>query len=446
MWLASAHAIVAPTLEVNMFDDLYDHLITETRRCVRAPAGRFLHPWLAPMPSPGGVPAGSDGFKLGDYSLGLFHHDASEAAIELLAHPAFRAAAAGSLLCLLDTASPDGCVHRAELAYKTREAEPSKPVIAQFAERVLASMPEADAIAFAKAHDVFARVFAFVAYLERNYTGLHGLPLTHSSLQSGFDSDILSAMLPDRSVEGPDTAAFMVLEYEAAAALAVRTGDRALADVFSQKAERLRRLVEALLWHEDERGGFYVALRWQHGAAAGEKEIVGATDALGVFRPAESWTTLLPLYAGIPSPERAEKMLRRLLAPEEYWGPCGVRTAPKSDPFFTQAPRVMLWDYKKQGRGPVSNWSGPIWILANYYMALALERYGRKDASRELALRTAELLAGALKKRGTLAENYDDFGAPLWPRRGTFISWNVLAITLLKRYVPEHASGFRAAG
>ena len=76
-----------------------------------------------------------DGFSSGDYSLGLFHHDASEASIALLDDPEFRDAAAGSLLCLLDCADPDGRVHRAELPHKAREAEPSKPVIAQYALR-----------------------------------------------------------------------------------------------------------------------------------------------------------------------------------------------------------------------------------------------------------------------------------------------------------------------
>ncbi|HEY3587284.1 MAG TPA: hypothetical protein VGK85_09025, partial [Myxococcaceae bacterium] len=52
--------------------------------------------------------ASGDGFSSGDYSLGLFHHDASEASIALLEEEEFQGAAAGSLLCLLDCADPDG--------------------------------------------------------------------------------------------------------------------------------------------------------------------------------------------------------------------------------------------------------------------------------------------------------------------------------------------------
>src|SRR6266849_6096963 len=81
-----------------------------------------------------------DGFLAGDYSLGLFHHDASESSIELLRHPEFCDAAAGSLLCLFECASPDGCVHRIELPHKTRDGEPAKPVIAQYAVRVVEAL------------------------------------------------------------------------------------------------------------------------------------------------------------------------------------------------------------------------------------------------------------------------------------------------------------------
>src|SRR5439155_15008197 len=89
------------------------------------------------MPVPHPVAHQGDGFKHGDYSLGLFHHDASEAAIELLRHDGLREAAAGSLLNLLDCADASGRVNRCELAERARETEPSKPVIAQFALRVL---------------------------------------------------------------------------------------------------------------------------------------------------------------------------------------------------------------------------------------------------------------------------------------------------------------------
>jgi len=269
-----------------------------------------------------------------------------------------------------------------------------------------------------------------VDYLERRTTGLHGLLLTPSARASGFDSDVLTAGLPENSVEGPDTNTFMVLEYRALAELARRMGDAATAATMLEKADVLAHRMDQLLWHERARS--YVALRWRQGAAREHEEIVGHYDPDGVWQPLASWISLLPLVAGIPGPERAASLLQDLLDPQRYWGPAGVRTVPKNDPYFQQAPRVMIYDPRRGERGPVSNWSGPVWVLASFYMFRALQLHGRAAEARELALRTATTLAEDLRTTGMLHENYDDAGRGLWPQRGTFLSWNVLATTMLR--------------
>jgi Mannosylglycerate hydrolase MGH1-like glycoside hydrolase domain len=413
-----------------------------TRECIRPPHLRFRHPWLAPMPlsaAAARVLAGKpspaqrasisgDGFTSGDYSLGLFHHDASEASIALLEEDEFRAAAAGSLLCLLDCADPDGRVHRAELPHKARESEPSKPIIAQYALRCALAL----GAEWADRHRVYPRVVAFQRWQERHLTGLHGLFLTWSSLQSGFDTDVLSAGFPDRTIEGPDTSAFMVLEYEALADLARLVGREGESEQWLESAALLRRRIEELLWSDTL--GHYVALRWEHGVGAPDAEIVGTRDVDGVVRPFVSWTGLLPLFVGIPSKERARRMVEVLRRPEGFWGPMGLRTCPADDLYFQQSRRVLLYDFKKGRRGPVSNWSGPVWVLSSYYLAEGLSRYGFAAPARELAVRTARLLAGDLQRTGALHECWNDAGVGLWPPTGTFVSWNVLAPVMLDRF------------
>lgn len=419
------------------------YVTEQATRSVRAPIGRFHHPWLAPMPpigpadgstthGTGGATARADvgdRFALGDYTGGLFHHDVSEAAIALARVPELAPACLGSLLCMLDCAREDGCVHRIELPHKARDPEPAKPVLAQLALRAIDGMGD-DGLEQAARHRVLPRLLAFLGYLERTHTGLHGLALTPSARASGFDSDLLSAGLPERSVEGPDTSAFLVLERRALAELARRLGDDAEAARLDEKADALAARMEELLFHEDERGGTYVALRWKHGAARWEDEVVGHRDPDGVLHPMASWTGLFPLYAGIPSPARAAAIVRRLLDPAGHWGPRGVRTVPKDSPYFHQAARVLLFDPRRGERGPVSNWTGPVWILSSYYMARGLERYGFDEAARELDARTLRLLADDLAATGALHECYDDEGRGLWPLRGTFLSWNALALVL----------------
>lgn len=451
---------IHPPTDAAEFDRLRQYLIDQARRCIRPPTERFEHPWLSPMPpsltpplvaplvkgaADAAGPDPGDGFRQGDYSQGLFHHDASEAAIELVQHPELLDAVAGSLLCFLDCAEPSGLVHRILLPHKCREAEPAKPVMAQFAARVMRAKGDGGA-AWLEKHRVFDRVARFLDYTEQHYTGLHGLFLTHSARQSGFDSDVLTAALPDRTVEGPDTNAFMVREYRAMADLARVLGRRTDGERYDEKASRLCTRMEQALYREDDRGGFYCALSWQHGVASPEAEVVGDRDATGRVRPSESWISLLPLYAGIPSPERARRVTSRLLDERLYWGPRGLRTMPREDPFFHQAARVMLYDFKRQGRGPVSNWSGPVWVLSCYYLCKGLTRYGFLAQARELALKTARLLARDLEITGRLHECYDDEGRGLWPLHAgsTFISWNVLALTMLRQLVPEVAQRWTA--
>src|SRR5205807_426777 len=102
----------------------------------------------------------------------------------------------------------------------------------------------------------------------------------------------------------------------------------------------------------------------------------------------------------IPSAARAARLVETLTRIEGYWGPCGVRTLPHDDFFFQQAPRLMQFDFKKNGRGPVSNWSGPVWVLSNYYLAKGLAAYGFDSHARELAEKTWELLERDLASTG----------------------------------------------
>lgn len=416
------------------FRALETYLLTESRRCVRAPISRFTHPWLAPMARADGESGWGVGgrFAAGDYGGGLFHHDVSESAIELCRDPELAEACFGSLLCFLDTAHPNGRVYRIVLPTRARDPEPAKPVIAQLAVRAIAGIERG--LERADQARVLPRVLAFLAHLERETTGMHGLLLTPSCRASGFDSDVITAGLPEYTVEGPDTNTFLVLEYEAAAALAAQLGDAAAHAMLTQKAMLLRERIELLLWHAPQRT--YVGLRHVHGAREQADEVVGRPDAEGVIRPFRSWIEWLPLLAGIASAERAAPAIERLLDPSQYWGPAGVRTVPKDDPLFHQAARVMVHDPRRGHAGPVSNWSGPVWVLSNYYAFVALQRYGRTEEARALAITTARVLAEDLRSTGVLHECYDDAGRGLWPARGSFLSWNVLAITMLRAITP----------
>ena len=90
----------------------------------------------------------------------------------------------------------------------------------------------------------------------------------------------------------------------------------------------------------------------------------------------------------------------------------------------------MVYDPRRGRRGPVSNWTGPVWVLSNWYLARGLERYGYAREAAELDAKTLRLLADDLAEMRALHECYDDRGRGLWPTRGTFLSWNLLALRI----------------
>ena len=197
-----------------------------------------------------------------------------------------------------------------------------------------------------------------------------------------------------------------------------------------------------LMWYEDDRGGYYVALKWKGGSAHLGDEVIGETLA-GRFEPMHTWVSFLPMYAGVPDADRAETMCRMLLDDTRYWGPTGVRTVAADNRYFSQAPRALIYDHKAAARTPVSNWAGPVWVLSNYYIASALARYGRAERAADLARTTADVLMRSLDTRGSLFECYNDAGDGLWPVDGGFVSWNVLALTMLREFRPDETAHWR---
>ena len=225
----------------------------------------------------------------------------------------------------------------------------------------------------------------------------------------------------------------MKLDYDALADLADMLTP-AEANEWRGKSQRLAQLVNTLLWRDaiadgeqiNRLSGFYIALSWQHGVAgpvAAQREVIDTPN----------WASMLPLYAGISTQQQADVLIRHhMLNPRRYWSSsAGVRTMPADDPLFSQARRVLSYDLQEGKVTPVSNWCGPIWVLSNYYMFIALLNYGYKEQAQELAAVTAQLLLYNLDNTGCLYENYNDNRRGLWADH--FCSWNVLSLTMLRQ-------------
>ena len=86
---------------------------------------------------------------------------------------------------------------------------------------------------------------------------------------------------------------------------------------------------------------------------------------------------LAPLYAGVPTGSRAERMVERLAASRVPVGDSGwaVTSLSPADPGFQ----------------PTRYWRGPVWPILNWVLQRGLERYGYRDRAEQVRQAVVEL-------------------------------------------------------
>lgn len=145
---------------------------------------------------------------------------------------------------------------------------------------------------------------------------------------------------------------------------------------------------------------------WGSGTASSDKlyrelekiEVRGLTEEFTtelrlVDYTRQDQTLLLPLWAGIPSPERAEALVRRTVTdPERYWRPYGIPNCSAQDPA-----------YKPDNR----DGSGGVWMMWNTMIGEGLVEYGYRAEAAELIRRILLGMVHALKTEQAFREAYN---------------------------------------
>ncbi len=188
-----------------------------------------------------------------------------------------------------------------------------------------------------------------------------------------------------REVGNPDNfeaiglSSLMVTEAEALAGMAAELGLGDDARTWQRQADAVRRRVNTHLW--DEETGFYYHVDKRDNDFSFEnpddlkrQEIAG----------------LLPLWAGIPDEERADRLVETLLDSSKFWRKYGVPSLAADDSFYN----------------PQGYWNGPVWVEWNYLIMLGLQQYGYNAEARELTRRVAANMIDRLKREHTLWEFY----------------------------------------
>lgn len=287
----------------------------------------------------------------------------------------------------------------------------------------------------------YPKLAAYLGYYEAVHLSPNGLYRWAWPFHSGFDNDPATTFhLPD-SITSADLSSFLVLEYQALAALA-EICDPENAERLRNKADNLAARIRGQLWCAE--AGTFAAwdlLRGRHVLAMDGMHPGSRTGAFAYH----SCSNLIPLYAGIATREQARTMIEKfVIHPDHFWSPWGIRSLSRSSEFHNNA----VWGnpprHGNHLRPTNSNWQGPVWVPLSFFMHRALSRYGFTSHARELEAATHRVLANSIETIGSFSENYSsETGMPLYARE--ISSWNILADVFHEDLVGEFPADFAPA-
>lgn len=127
--------------------------------------------------------------------------------------------------------------------------------------------------------------------------------------------------------------------------------------LFSSWAEETRETMNTELWSE-ERGMYYSSDVRNYDVAGGPRRL-----------EVDTINSLIPLFAGIPDPDQAEKMLEHLFSEDEFWTEYPLATTSQKEEAFEQR-----------------YWRGKMWVNTNYLIIKGLDRYSMSLRERNPAL------------------------------------------------------------
>ncbi|MBM4020031.1 MAG: hypothetical protein FJ288_17225 [Planctomycetes bacterium] len=168
--------------------------------------------------------------------------------------------------------------------------------------------------------------------------------------------------------------------------MAQALGYRELAKMWGLRGEAVAEAARKTLWH-GERAFFF------------DRKVPD-----GEWVDVWSVTGLLPLWAGVATPEQAAK-LRDHLVSKKFWTAAPVPSVARDDPKFKK-----------------DMWCGPTWVSVNYLLVRGLQRYGFAKEAADLREKTLSAVAEWYARTGAAWEFYDCDGQTAPPdlaRRGT---------------------------
>lgn len=233
----------------------------------------------------------------------------------------------------------------------------------------------------------------------------------------GVDNDPSTFYRPNKSSANVLLNCFMYKELLATCFIGDMLGENT--DKYLAEAESLKAALREHCW--DEKDGMYyscdINLRPVDPSEGLHSGAPRHWDCL--IQRLGSWSGFLAMWAGIATPEQAERMVKENLLDEKaFWAPAGVRTLSKYEKMYVI----------KESGNP-SCWLGPVWGISNYMVFRGLVKYGFTAEAVELANKNIGLLASDISDSGELHEYYDpESGRPIM--NPGFQNWNLLSLNM----------------
>jgi len=179
--------------------------------------------------------------------------------------------------------------------------------------------------------------------------------------------------------EAVDLNVMLVKEARALESMALELGEKNEAKIWEKDALTRQKKINEIFWDE-ETDFYYNVDKDDHDFTYKKKNDLKREEIIG----------FLPLWAGIVSKERAEKLVAKLTDPNKFWRKYGVPSLSADDPYYN----------------PKGYWNGPVWVEWDFFIVDGLIQYGYDDLARELVERVAANMIAQLKKDHNLWEFY----------------------------------------
>lgn len=417
------------TLPKDQVQRLYNYLHGTVPALLRDPVGQFAYPSISPS-----LPGREYSASLWDWDTlwscrGILAY--SEAQPDADFHAKLLEHCKGSLQNFMQHQDANGRVPilmtdtNTDLLHSTgpnvsKHANQAKPVFAQLAWLIARKGGGVDWI-----RPLWDQLLRFYYAWETNNLARCGLFVWGDDVAIGNDNDPTTFGRPFFSSANLLLNCLFYAELMDASRIAIQLHRTEDASRMSAKAATLAERISKLCW--DPRDRFFYT--------ADVQCVDHRAELLPQIKPGmpmgwqtlplciQTFTGFLPMWCGIATKQQAQQLVEtNYLADDRLRCNAGVRTLSRLESMYSL-------DYSSNP----SNWLGPVWIISNYFVWNALNRYGYHSEANSLATKTLALLSNDIERNGSMNEYYHPETGAALSHKG-FMDWNLLVIEMVSSY------------